>query len=426
MRKMESFRHQTIFVSGTLTESCRRMERIRADVQQRAVRLSVDLTGEEIVGPGHLKHTNSMANLTRSMTRLVVRKRKPTERHILLRASRDRFEAMRIIQANTIRYKKYTALFTSTIAFFLLWLLGAVVFMVAEKETQNLSYFQALYFCYVSLLTIGYGDLSPRSNAGKSFFLIWSLLSVPSITILISSMGSTVIASFQDMTLKIAEFTILPRAGLRAALLKSYRERVYGEETEKEMHAREIKEAQERVRQHHVEEAKLEASAGTLTKQLSRQMSSRQDLANNPQSSDNLSTYSRRPLPHNYTFTFLLQELTVEIRRVGTQVRKDPRKLYNYSEWVEFTRLIRACEEVKPRKIKGAKPSEWDERIDDDEGFVLWDWIGQDSPLINEGSEPEWILERLCAGLQHVVQFHERRGSDARTIREVVEAEQWR
>lgn len=401
------------------------MERIRADIQQRAVRLSVDLTADESLSePGHLKHVNSMTHLTRSMTRLVVRKRRPTSRQILLRASRDRFEAMRLIQANTLRYKRYTALFTSTIAFFLLWLLGAVVFMVAEKETQGLSYFQALYFCYVSLLTIGYGDLSPKSNAGKSFFLIWSLLSVPSITILISSMGSTVIARFQDITLKVAEFTILPKAGLRAALLKSYRVRVYGEETEKEIHEREIREAQERVRQRHLEENRLEAH-GNITRQLSRQISQRKELSTNAPSTDNLSTLSRRPLPHNYTFTFLLQELTLEIRRVGTQVRKDPKKLYNYHEWVEFTRLIRACEEVKPRKIKGEKPSEWDERIDDDEGFVLWDWIGQDSPLINEGSEPEWILERLCAGLQHVVQFHERRGSDARTIREVVEAEQW-
>ena len=91
---------------------------------------------------------------------------------------------------------------------------GAIVFWQAEKNTQGMTYFQALYFCYVSLLTIGYGDLSPRSNAGKPFFIVWSLIAVPTMTILVSDMGDTVISSFKQGTFKLADFTVLPKEGL--------------------------------------------------------------------------------------------------------------------------------------------------------------------------------------------------------------------
>lgn len=53
-----------------------------------------------------------------------------------------------------------------------------------------MTYFQALYLCYVSLLTIGYGDLAPQSNAGRPFFVVWSLVAVPTMTILVADMVS--------------------------------------------------------------------------------------------------------------------------------------------------------------------------------------------------------------------------------------------
>jgi len=32
----------------------------------------------------------------------------------------------------------------------------------AEKHTQGMTYFKALYLCYVSLLTVGYGKVIPN------------------------------------------------------------------------------------------------------------------------------------------------------------------------------------------------------------------------------------------------------------------------
>ncbi len=73
--------------------------------------------------------------------------RKP--RLLLLREEKDRFAAMRRIQADSKKFKKWMALFWSVTTFLILWCVGAVVFWHTEQDVQGLSYFQALYFWYV-------------------------------------------------------------------------------------------------------------------------------------------------------------------------------------------------------------------------------------------------------------------------------------
>jgi len=86
---------------------------------------------------------------------------KPSQRRsrqpklLLLREEKDRFDAMRHIQHNTAKFKRWYALCASVTAFGLLWCVGALVFWLCERSTQGMTYFQGLYFCYVSLLTIG-------------------------------------------------------------------------------------------------------------------------------------------------------------------------------------------------------------------------------------------------------------------------------
>ncbi len=77
----------------------------------------------------------------------------------------------------------------------------------------NLTYFETLYFSYVSLLTIGYGDFSPKSSAEKPFFIVWSLVAVPTMTILVSDYGP--IPSSQPSTAErsLADWTVMPKAG---------------------------------------------------------------------------------------------------------------------------------------------------------------------------------------------------------------------
>lgn len=84
------------------------------------------------------------------------------------------------------------------------------MFWQTELKPQDWTYFESMYFAYTSLLTIGYGDFSPISNSGKPFFVFWSLLAVPSLTILISDMGDTVVKGIKDLTIWLGEVTILP------------------------------------------------------------------------------------------------------------------------------------------------------------------------------------------------------------------------
>lgn len=68
----------------------------------------------------------------------------------------------------------------------------------------------SIYFTYTTLLTIGYGDFYPSSPSGKPFFVTWSLVAVPAMTVLISNMGDTVVGWVQDVTVWASSWTILP------------------------------------------------------------------------------------------------------------------------------------------------------------------------------------------------------------------------
>jgi potassium channel subfamily K len=158
----------------------------------------------------------------RSSTFTAVRKLNRAPQLILLKEERDRFNAMRRIQADSKKFKRWMALGWSVATFTTLWCVGAVIFWRAERDAQGLSYFQALYFCYISLLTIGYGDLAPKSNAGRCFFVIWSLIAVPTMTILVSDLGDTVVAKFKKWSSGLADFTVLPREGSWRSFLDAH------------------------------------------------------------------------------------------------------------------------------------------------------------------------------------------------------------
>ncbi|KAL3962740.1 hypothetical protein ACCO45_004263 [Purpureocillium lilacinum] len=98
----------------------------------------------------------------------------------------------------------------STGSWLVLWLLGAFIFKKCEEKYQGWTYFDGVYFCFVSLITIGYGDVVPTSNAGKSFFVFWSLMALPTMTVLISNAGDTVVVFIRDATITLGNITILP------------------------------------------------------------------------------------------------------------------------------------------------------------------------------------------------------------------------
>ncbi|KAI9684381.1 MAG: Potassium channel [Trizodia sp. TS-e1964] len=308
--------------------------------------------------------------ITRSFTtgggqliRKVVSSKPGVPRLLLLREEKDRFNAMRDIEKDAHFFKRWFALSMSFLAYSVLWCLGALVFYFAEDREQGMSYFQALYFCYVSLLTIGYGDLSPKSNAGKPFFIIWSLVAVPVVTILISDMSDTVVASFKRGTFTLADWTVLPKKGLYRDFLERYPWILSWIQ----------RKAQEKAKAKRIEEGfPIHEPDDPMRPTL-------EDLA------------SGEPDEHD-----LARKLALAIRRTAQDMRYDPPKRYSYEEWAEFTRLIRFSS-ATPAEVK---------REEDEEGIIEWDWIGENSPLLAEETESEWILDRLCESLSRYIRQH--------------------
>jgi len=60
------------------------------------------------------------------------------------------------------------------IATFVIILFGSVVFHILE----GWSYIDSLYFSVVTLTTVGYGDLSPQTDAGKMFTIFYILMGI--------------------------------------------------------------------------------------------------------------------------------------------------------------------------------------------------------------------------------------------------------
>lgn len=105
--------------------------------------------------PSLLTRTLTLEKVVSLRNRIPLLTPSKNQKAILMKNEKDRFDKMRDIQTAAKTFKKWYALTMSVISFGILWCVGAVVFWVVEADTQQLSYFQALYFCYVSLLTIG-------------------------------------------------------------------------------------------------------------------------------------------------------------------------------------------------------------------------------------------------------------------------------
>lgn len=351
---------------------------IGAPTQPRVMRTSMGNTVRRVTS-----HAPSL-----SVPRPLQRNRKP--RLLVMREEKDRFQAMRDIQHRSRKFKKWMALVTSVIAFGILWCVGAVVFWQCEKDAQGMTYFQALYFCYVSLLTIGYGDLSPKSNPGRCFFVVWSLIAVPTMTILVSDMGDTVVHKFKKWSDELADFTVLPKEGIWRDYLEKHPWLLNW------LQKRIAKRAAKRRLKKGFEPADPDAprdqsngnlDSGDAEEQLDLQVTLSPSLPTLAQEAEQ--DAEGKP-PSRAT---LSRRLALSIKRVAADMRLPHPKRYEYEEWVEFTRLIRFTRSTAGEHGEGVLEEE------EAEGLVDWDWIGADSPLMSGMTESEWLLNRLCESL---------------------------
>lgn len=175
-----------------------------------------------------------------------------------------------------------------------------------------------------------YGDIAPKSNIGKPFFIVWSLIAVPTVTVLFQEMSSTVVRAVNRGAFKVADWTIMPT--LKRGVLDRYiqkhpwLQKFVGKRQEAEESAR-------------------EAGAGAEEQE--------------------------KDLP---------SLLSQTIKSIAHDLRFSPQKRYSYEEWQLFTQLIQFTQR-------------------EDDSRMTWDWLSEDSPLLADITEAEWVLDRLCESL---------------------------
>ena len=341
------------------------------------------------------------------------------------------FNIMRKIQDEAMSRRRWTALAISVTAWLFLWLVGGMVFWKAEKN-QQWTYFQAVYFAYVSLLTIGYGDFTPESNSGKAFYVFWALLGIPTLTILISNMGDTVVKMIRDLTLWLGEFTVLPgEGGTKERIRKG---------------ARNIKEGILNSSNGQGEEAPGllgEANHDTEKGEHPSKHKAEADKANNDlagdfenaelQEADDDAAKGDDIGKDIHLYHYLLVK---EIRRVMPEIGQTPPKKYSYHEWAWFLRLMGEDENstefhrrapVKEKIADGPQLQRAVTDANDEEDIATqqqWSWLGARSPLMGETDEAEWVLERLSMTLERELrkQRDRQKGADRDMKKEGLES----
>lgn len=98
----------------------------------------------------------------------------------------EAFSLMTKMKSRAILRGKISSIVSTMLTFIIFWLFGALVFHYSE----GWSYFNAMYFCFLCLLTIGYGsDFAPSTGAGRAFFVIWGIGAIPLMGAIISTIG---------------------------------------------------------------------------------------------------------------------------------------------------------------------------------------------------------------------------------------------
>lgn len=188
------------------------------------------------------------------------------------------------------------------------------------------------------------------------------------MTILITDMGNTVIASFKRGTFTLADWTVLPKAGVWRTFLEKHPWLLHWLQ-------KKANEADKRAQEATTSKRLTEGfHAGPADEDVDAPPPTLEEIIKEEEDDDE-QTLGRR--------------LALAIRRTAHDLTAETPRRYSYEEWVEFTRLIRFTRLSKAEI----------EEAEEEQGLVEWDWIGENSPMLANESECEWLLQRLCESL---------------------------
>ncbi|KAH6957606.1 hypothetical protein BKA56DRAFT_602155 [Ilyonectria sp. MPI-CAGE-AT-0026] len=331
------------------------------------------------------------------------------------------FALMRQIQAKSSSHKRWVAMAISTISWLVLWLVGAAVFEKAENPYQGWSYFDSFYFCFEAWTTIGYGDLAPISNAGRSFYVFWSLLALPTMTVLISHASDTVVRLIRNSTILLGNVTILPDDGGFVGNMKHIISKItFGKvfpghldsaSPEPVVSSKNIDQGLAGTMTEFYEQTLHDDDRGCPSASVADQMVSQNS---GPQHTRALSTFisgvrcnDRDELPTGTDFHFLLIS---EIQVIATHLKESKPHRYTFDQWAWYLKLMGEDEHNAQTHCK-AKPK--GKRRHPNHGDLdkepTWSWVGPRSPLVGSQEESEWIFNRLTDRLRESLLLERKR-----------------
>jgi potassium channel subfamily K, other eukaryote len=318
---------------------------------------------------------------------------------------RAEFALMRKIQDQASSRGRWMVMASSAVSWVVLWLVGAVIFQRSENPYQGWSYFDAFYFCFVAWTTVGYGDLTPISNAGRSFFVFWSLLALPIITMLISHASNTVVDIVRYGIILLGKITILPGD---EGFVENMKHIISMVTLGKVFPSHLVSASPSLAPSFESTDQKVDeviaAHRGQICRGYERSDPSTSAMGQLPSQSQHERrwSYLRHPdieLPSGTNFHFLLIS---EIKLVAAHLKEPKPHRYTFDEWAWFLKLIGEDEHSAKTHCMVRRVEKHQRRsaIHENAGQELvWSWVGSPNPLLSILEESEWVFHRLAERL---------------------------
>ncbi|CCK73532.1 Tok1p NDAI_0G05490 [Naumovozyma dairenensis CBS 421] len=299
------------------------------------------------------------------------------------------------------KFKQHFFSLTSTIIIFLFfWLCGAVVFMFAE----DWSYFNCMYFCFLCLLTIGYGsDFAPKTPPGRAFFVIWAIGAVPLMTAILSTVGdivydlsTTIDSIFAKRFGRGVQYLLLSGKDALGSILMNTGDIVNESDAATDLEENGISNELDQEQNQEVEEGLARVTPDTSTETSLNTISSRSDNGFSDDDDDesiqnylhpfislvsDTSTVSQRAHPQYHKLK-KLESLLRAVDRLHKMAVSDEKHFFTYEEWTQLRALNNP-----PGSIEDINY-----------------WLSSDTPLKYPINQPHFAFVSLFKKIEYVLQ----------------------
>lgn len=309
--------------------------------------------------------------------------------------SSEAFHKMRVLRHKVRSRHNNISLAITIVVFLMFWLIGALIFL----NVEGWSYFNAMYFCFLCLITIGYGDLAPKTPLGRSFFVSWAVGAVPLMTILVSNVGDTLFVMCNDMTAWFSTWIFATKREYNEVkqLKKKLKEdqdeeitinseAVRREEFKEDRELESLDEYQHTLEEQdqdgndevgNDEEASAESNSVPLDIPFSKSLGleSGRTIRKRPLETNEIEELRKRVALRKETHLMLLEYLE-RLKPLMNDSIESPKRKYTHHQWSELMRVLGADEESQREGY---------------DGF----WLGDKSPLKLPLVEPNYLVLKI-------------------------------